>query len=229
MYGELHVSSARATSIPPAHATSVANTIRMMRRPVMSGPSLSTRFYLAPLTKGAGATTHRVMSFLDSRTRVHREGFGQPLPRKEDGRLVTGRGRFSDDVSLPGQAYAAMVRSPHAHARLRAIDVGAAQKAPDVVAVLTGWDVLADGLRPIPHRPVPTNPHEVPLRSPDGSAFYIAPHPLLPVDRARFVGEAVAMVIAESAAAARDAAEQVTVDWEPLPAVTSTLEAAEAG
>jgi carbon-monoxide dehydrogenase large subunit len=166
------------------------------------------------------------MSFLESRTHAHRQGFGKPLPRKEDPRLVTGRGRFSDDVSLPGQAYAAMVRSPHAHAGIRHIDVGAARKAPDVIAVLTGRDALDDGLQPIPHRPVPGNPHEVPLRSPDGTPFFIAPHPLLPVDRARFVGEAVAMVVAESAAAARDAAELVTVDYEPLPAVTATREAA---
>jgi aerobic carbon-monoxide dehydrogenase large subunit len=169
------------------------------------------------------------MSFLDARTHAHLEGFGRPLPRKEDPRLLTGRGRFSDDVSLPGQAYAAVVRSPHAHARLRGVDVGAAQKAPGVVAVLTGWDALADGLHPIPHRPVPTNPHEVPLRSRDGSAFFLAPHALLPVDRVRCVGEAVAIVIAESAAAARDAAEQVAIDYEPLPAVTGTREATEAG
>ena len=168
------------------------------------------------------------MSFLDSRTSVAREGIGKPVPRKEDQRLVTGSGRYSDDVSLPGQAYACLVRSPHAHARILRIDATDARKMADVIAVLTGRDALADGLQPIPHRPVPTNPHEVPLRSRDGSAFFIAPHALLPIDRARFVGEAVAVVIAETQAAARDAAERVMVDYEPLPMVTVTTDAADA-
>ena len=165
------------------------------------------------------------MSFLDSRSRVAHEGIGKPVPRKEDQRLITGRGRYSDDVNLPGQAYACMVRSPHAHARLRRIDVTGAQMMPGVIAVLTGQDAAADGLRPIPHRPVPTNPHEVPLRSRDGSAFFIAPHVPLPVDRVRCVGEAVALVLAETPAAARDAAERVVVDYEPLPGVTATTDA----
>ncbi|MBI2160975.1 MAG: xanthine dehydrogenase family protein molybdopterin-binding subunit, partial [Candidatus Rokubacteria bacterium] len=156
------------------------------------------------------------MSFLDSRTRAARHGFGQPVRRTEDPRLLTGQGRYSDDFSLPGQAYACMVRSPHAHARLRHIDTAGATKVPGVLAVLTGNDAAADGLGPIPHRPVPSNPHEVPLRSRDGSAFFIAPHPPLPADRARFAGEAVAIVIADTPAAARDGAERVAVDWEPL-------------
>ena len=165
------------------------------------------------------------MSFLESRTRAARDGIGKPTLRREDPRLITGAGRYSDDVSLPGQAYVCMVRSPHAHARIRSIDATAAGKLPGVIAVLTGRDVLADGLRPIPHRPVPTNPHEVPLKSRDGSAFFIAPHPLLPVDRARFVAEAVAMVIAETAAAARDAAERVVVEYEPWSAIAGTSQA----
>ena len=145
--------------------------------------------------------------------------------RKEDERLVTGAGCYSDDFVLPGQAHAAFVRSPHAHARIQKIDVVDASATPGVIAVLTGTDAVADGLQPIPHRPVPSNPHEVPLRSRDGSAFFIAPHPPLPADRARFVGEAVAMVIAETPAIARDAAERVVVAYDPLPAVTGTLEA----
>jgi len=168
------------------------------------------------------------VSFLSSRTHSARQGFGQPVLRKEDRRLVTGAGCYSDDVNLPGQAYAALVRSPHAHARVEAVDGAGALAIPGVIAVLTGHDAEGDGLHPIPHRPVPTNPHEVPLRSRDGSAFFIAPHPPLPADRARFVGEAVAMVIAESPPIARDAAERVKVAYEPLPAVTGTLEAATA-
>jgi carbon-monoxide dehydrogenase large subunit len=162
------------------------------------------------------------MSFLESRSRAAREGFGQPVRRKEDGRLVAGRGRFGDDVNLPGQAIACLVRSPHAHARIRGIDAAPALAMPGVLAVLTGSDVEADGLAPIPHRPVPTNPFEFPLAGRDGSAVFIAPHPLLATDRVRFVGEAVAMVIAETSAAARDAAEHVTVDYDPLPSVTAT-------
>ena len=164
-------------------------------------------------------------SFLASRTHAAPDGIGKPVRRKEDPRLLTGAGRFGDDVNLPGQAHAAFVRSPHPHARIGAIDATAALGVPDVLAVLTGADAAADGLRPIPHRPVPTNPHEVPLRSRDGSEFFVAPHLPLPADRARFVGEPVAMVVAETAAAARDGADRVRVDWAPLAAVTTAAAA----
>jgi carbon-monoxide dehydrogenase large subunit len=169
------------------------------------------------------------VSFLSSRTRVARQGFGKPVRRQEDPRLVTGRGCYSDDVTLPGQAYACFVRSPHAHAGIRGIDGAGAAKVAGVLAVLTGADAVADGLGPIPHRPVPTNPHEVPLRSRDGSAFFLSPHRPLPVDRVRFVGEAVAMVIAETPATARDGAEAVAVDYEPLPVVVASVDAAAGG
>jgi carbon-monoxide dehydrogenase large subunit len=88
------------------------------------------------------------------------------VPRKEDARLVAGRGRYSDDFSLPGQAQAQLVRSPHAHARVLRIDVTAALAVPGVIAVLTGKDAEADGLTPIPHTPVPTNPNEFPAGRP---------------------------------------------------------------
>jgi len=167
------------------------------------------------------------MSFLDSRTRSARQGIGQPVRRAEDRRLITGHGRYGDDVSLPNQAYAAFVRSPHAHARIRRIDVRDAAALPGVLAVLTGADAAA--LAGIPHRPVPTNPHEVPLKSRDGSPFYVAPHPPLPADRVRHVGEPVVMVIAETPALARDGVERVQVDYDALPAVVHSLEAAAAG
>jgi carbon-monoxide dehydrogenase large subunit len=169
------------------------------------------------------------MSFLSSRTRSARQGFGKPVLRQEDPRLLAGQGCYSDDVNLPRQAYACMVRSPHAHARIRRIDAAGALQTAGVIAVFTGEDAAADGLRPIPHRPVPANPHEVPLKSRDGSPFFIAPHPPLPADRARFVGEAVAMVIAETPAAARDGAERVAVDWDALPAVTASADATAVG
>src|SRR2546427_6893099 len=127
------------------------------------------------------------MSLLDSRTRAAPQGVGKPVRRAEDARLVVGAGRYSDDLSVPGQVHAHIVRSPHAHARIRSVDAGAALAMPGVIAVLTGADASADGLKPIPHRPVPTNPHEVPLTSRAGSALFIAPHPPLAVDRVRFV------------------------------------------
>ena len=168
------------------------------------------------------------MSFLTSRSRSARHGFGQPVPRKEDARLLTGQGCFSDDFTLPGQAYACVVRSPHAHARIRSIDCSGALQVAGVIAVLTGQDAVADGLGPIPHRPVPTNPHEFPLGGREGTEIFIARHAVLPADRARFVGEPVALVVAESAAAATDGAARVVVDYQPLPSVVVTLDAARA-
>jgi aerobic carbon-monoxide dehydrogenase large subunit len=153
---------------------------------------------------------------------------GKPIPRKEDDRLLAGRGCYADDLSLAGQTYACMVRSPHAHARILSIGTEQALQTAGVLAVLTGQDAAADGLKPIPHRPVTVNPHEVALRNRDGSPFYIPPYAVLPTDKARFVGEAVAMVIAENAMTAKDGAEAVAVDYEPLPAVCATLQAAAA-
>jgi aerobic carbon-monoxide dehydrogenase large subunit len=167
------------------------------------------------------------MSFLSSRTATAREGIGKPILRKEDARLLTGGGCYSDDVNLPGQAYACFVRSPHAHARIRRIDTAAALAAPGVIAVLTGADAAADGVKPLTHTPLPTNPYEAAIRARD--VIFVAPHPPLPADRARFVGSVVAMVIAETPAAARDGAERVDVDWVPLPAVTAGIAAAAPG
>ena len=156
-------------------------------------------------------------------------GIGAPVLRKEDARLLTGKGSYSDDLDLPRQVYAAMVRSPHAHARIARIDAAEATAMPGVLAVLTGADYLKDDLKPIPHRPFSVSPPDVSLQNRDGSAIYIAPPYPLPADRARFAGEAVAMVLAESLQAARDAAEQVRVDYEPLPAVVRASDAAESG
>ena len=153
-------------------------------------------------------------------------GIGQPVRRREDLRLVTGNGSYTDDINLPGQAYAVMVRSPHAHARIRAIDIAPAMAAPGVLAVLTGRDLLADGLKPIPHKVWSQHPAEVMLREHNGFKTFTAPHYALPSDKVRFVGEAVAMVIATTVAAAKDGAELVEIDYETLPAVTDTLEAA---
>jgi len=169
------------------------------------------------------------VSFLGSRTRAAPEGFGKAVRRVEDARLVTGAGCFSDDVNLPGQLHAAFVRSPHAHARLHGIDVAGAGKVTGVIAVLTGADAAADGLGPIPHGPIPTNPHELKLRNRDGSEPFVAPHAPLATDRVRLVGEAVAMVIAETPASARDGADAVSVAYEPLPVVVTAADATTPG
>src|SRR5271166_2327427 len=153
---------------------------------------------------------------------------GKALPRKEDLRLLAGAGNYSDDVNLPGQAYAVLVRSPHAHARIRSVDAAAARAIPGVLAVLTGADLAADGLKPVPHVPIPMRPPaDILLTNRDGSEHGYAPHPLLPVDRVRYVGEQVALVVAETIELAKDGSECVVVEYEPLRPVTVTLAAAE--
>ncbi|MDB5648694.1 MAG: carbon-monoxide dehydrogenase large subunit [Hyphomicrobiales bacterium] len=145
---------------------------------------------------------------------------GKPVRRNEDARLLRGQGRFTDDFTIPGQAYAVMLRSPHPHARILGIDSTAALALPGVLAVFTGADVLADGLKPIPHDPVPKTKYDMKLAGPGGTPIYIGPHMLLPADKARHVGEAVAMVVAETEAQAMDGAEAVLVDYEVLPWVS---------
>lgn len=147
-------------------------------------------------------------------------GVGQPVRRWEDLRLLTGRGRYQDDVVLPRQAWAVFVRSPHAHARIVGVDRAAAQAAPGVLAVYTGEDYEADGLS-MPEA-------SMPRRKADGSPMFAPQRPALPRDRARYVGDAVAMVIAETLEQAKDAAERVVVDYDPLPSTTSVADAARA-
>jgi carbon-monoxide dehydrogenase large subunit len=147
-------------------------------------------------------------------------GIGAPVRRIEDQRLLTGRGRYSDDLTLPGQAYAVMLRSPHAHAEIGTIDTAPARAMPGVLAVLTGRDMMADGLQPIPHAVWSGHPAEIPLPNTDGSAALGPSHFCIATTVARHVGDIVAVVIATSLPAARDAAEQVAVAYRPLPAVT---------
>jgi aerobic carbon-monoxide dehydrogenase large subunit len=150
---------------------------------------------------------------------------GKPLPRKEDERLVTGKGRFTDDFNLDGQVYAALVRSPHPHARIVAIDATAAKNMPGVLGVFTGADCAAEGLAPIPHDPVPKTKYDMRLTGPRGGAVFAGPHLLLPADKARHVGEAVAMVVAATKAQVLDAAEAVVVQYQELPFVLHSEEA----
>ncbi|MDE0408685.1 MAG: molybdopterin-dependent oxidoreductase, partial [Alphaproteobacteria bacterium] len=150
---------------------------------------------------------------------------GKPRRRVEDRRLVTGRGRYADDFTPEGTAYAALVRSPHAHARIGGIDASRAAAVPGVLAVLTGVDAATDGMGPIPHNPDWQGGPDVELRLPDGFEVALTPNPPLPVDIVRYCGEAVALVVAETAALAADATELVEVEYEPLPAVTDAREA----
>jgi carbon-monoxide dehydrogenase large subunit len=154
---------------------------------------------------------------------------GVPLPRKEDSRLLTGAGRFSDDFCAPGQCWLAVVRSPHAHARIRGVDLSTARAMPGVLGIFTGADCLADGLTPIPHDPLPKTRYDMKLHGPGGSAVFIGPHMLLPADKARHAGEAVAAVAAETQAQALDAAEAVAIDYEELPFVLHSEDAMKPG
>ena len=137
---------------------------------------------------------------------------GQPVPRSEDPVLLRGEGHYADDISLPGQAYAVMVRSHLAHGLIRGIDAAAARAMPGVLAVYTAEELAKAGIGPLPARQV--------INNRDGTPMLTPTHYALPSDKVRYVGEAVAAVIAETAAQAKDAAEMVAVDIDPLPAVT---------
>jgi aerobic carbon-monoxide dehydrogenase large subunit len=145
------------------------------------------------------------------------QAIGQPVRREEDPRLLTGRGRYVDDVREPNEARGYVLRSPYAHARIAAIDVHPALVAPGVLCVLTGEDLRRRGLG--------TLTPAVPRRRRDGRPAFVCPQPLLAVERVRYVGDPVAFVVAETLHAAKDAAERITVDYRPLPAVI-TAEAA---
>src|SRR5215475_8664859 len=162
-------------------------------------------------------------------------GIGQPVRRKEDARLLVGAGRFSDDVDLPRQARAFVVRSVHAHARIRGIVATRAKALKGVLAVLTAADFKADGLKPIPPDASTTMPIEAQRKLPDVVLINrngpIVPTPYYPlaVDKVRYVGEAVVLVIAETLAIAKDAAELVEIDYETLPPAIDTRQSAETG
>jgi carbon-monoxide dehydrogenase large subunit len=154
---------------------------------------------------------------------------GRPIPRFEDIRLVQGAGRYTDDISFPGQAHAVFLRSPHAHASIVAIHVEAARAAPGVVAVLTAREYMADGAKNIPLMPVPAGALNVddPAFKPTAErGIFISQQWPLATDRVRFPGEPVAMVIAETLAQAKDALDLIEVEYEPLPAVTDAQAAA---
>jgi aerobic carbon-monoxide dehydrogenase large subunit len=144
-------------------------------------------------------------------------GVGQPVRRYEDLRLITGRGRYTDDVVLPRMSHAFVLRAPVAHATIKRIDAAAARRMPGVLFVGTGEDVRADGLGDVPCT--------VPLVSRDGKPRHDTPRPVLALGKVRHVGQPVALVVAETLAQARDAAEAIAVDYETLPAVTDAKDA----
>ena len=146
-------------------------------------------------------------------------GIGQPVRRTEDPRLVRGKGSYTDDLARPGEACAVMVRSREPHGVIRAIDTGAAKGMPGVLAVYTAADLSAYG-------PLKCN---LPLKSRDGSPIRYTPRPALAADKVRFVGDPIACVVAETVAQAKDAAEAVSIDIEPLKPVLSPADAVKPG
>ncbi len=164
---------------------------------------------------------HTSPASLDNAIALQKYGVGQPVRRKEDDTLVRGKGRYTDDFSLPGQAYAWIVRSSHAHGTIRKIDVSAAKAMPGVLGAWTGADLAASNYGPFTCG--------LPLKNRDGTPLLQTNRTTLATDRVRFVGDAVAFVVAETLAQARDAAEAVELDIDALPAVTSAEEAAQPG
>ncbi|MBV9782608.1 MAG: xanthine dehydrogenase family protein molybdopterin-binding subunit [Acidisphaera sp.] len=148
-------------------------------------------------------------------------GIGQPVPRKEDPVLLRGEGRYTDDINRPGQLYAVMVRSRVAHGRILGIDVAAARAMPGVLGVYTGEDLRRAGLKNMPKGVVQKNHDGTPMQTP--------PQPPLTTDKVRYVGDPVACVVAETVKQARDAAELVMPDIDPLPVITTASAAAAAG
>ncbi|MBI2753803.1 MAG: xanthine dehydrogenase family protein molybdopterin-binding subunit [Betaproteobacteria bacterium] len=148
-------------------------------------------------------------------------GIGQPVSRFEDPRLLRGEGRFIHDLHVPGEAHLVLVRSPHAHARIRSIDLSAARSAPGVLGVFTGEDLARDGLG--------TPEVTIPRKRPDGSPMFWRAHPGLASERVRYVGDPVVAVVAQSVLQAKDASEQVAIEYEDLRSATVTGNAYEPG
>ena len=148
-------------------------------------------------------------------------GIGQPVRRKEDVRLLTGNGQFTDDITLDGQVFAAFLRSPHANARIQAIDTTAVRSMDGVIAVYTGQDLVDAGVGLLIN--------DANYKDRAGKAMNKPSRQAMPVGQTRFVGECLAMVVAETPAQARDAADAIEIDFEPLPAIASTAHALEPG
>jgi carbon-monoxide dehydrogenase large subunit len=164
---------------------------------------------------------HTSVAAQENAIALQKHGVGQPVRRKEDDTLVRGKGKYTDDFNLPGQVYAWIVRSSHAHGLIRSIDTSAAKAMPGVLGVWSGADMATAG-----HGPFTCG---LPLKSRDGSPLLQTNRTPLMTDKVRYVGDPVAFVVAETVAQARDAAEAVVLDIDPLPAVTSAEDAAKPG
>jgi carbon-monoxide dehydrogenase large subunit len=164
---------------------------------------------------------HTSPGSLENAIALQKYGVGQPVRRKEDDTLVRGKGKYTDDFQLPRQAYAWIVRSSHAHGVLRGIDTSAAKAMPGVLGVWTGTDLVAAGYGPFTCA--------LPLKSRDGTPLHQTNRTALMTDKVRYVGDPVAFVVAETLVQARDAAEAVELDIDPLPSVTDPEEAAQPG
>ncbi|HET7717483.1 MAG TPA: xanthine dehydrogenase family protein molybdopterin-binding subunit, partial [Bauldia sp.] len=150
-----------------------------------------------------------------------RDGIGARVNRKEDRRFITGQGKYTSDVNLPGQLYAVFVRSEHAHAAIKSIDISEAKRMPGVVAIHTGPELEAGGIKNLICGWM--------IHSKDGTPMRMGPYPPLAIGKVRFVGQPVVAVVAETVAQAKDAAGAVRIDYEVLPAVTNPVEALQPG
>src|SRR5947208_15281930 len=164
---------------------------------------------------------HTSVATQETAIALQKYGVGQPVRRKEDDTLVRGKGKYTDDFNLPGQAYAWIVRSRHAHGIIRGIDTAASKAMPGVLGVWTGADLVAANYGPFTCG--------LPLKSRDGTPLLQTNRAALMTDKVRYVGDPVAFVVAETLAQARDAGEAGGLDIDPLPAVTSAEEAAKPG
>src|SRR5262245_29628743 len=164
---------------------------------------------------------HRASQSVENTIAAQKYGVGQPVVRKEDDTLVRGKGKYTDDVNLPGQAYAVIVRSTHAHGVLKKVDATEARKMPGVLGIWTGEDMVAAGYGNFVSR--------MPLKGKDGSPLLQSNKPILAVGKVRFVGDPIGVVVAGTLAEAKDAAEAVAVEIDPLPVVTRASEALKPG
>src|SRR5262249_27028709 len=178
-----------------------------------------------PTSAGANSGTRldsaSTQSSKQRQTVMAKFGIGQAVRRVEDQRFLQGLGRYVDDIALPGMCHGVTVLSPHAHARIKRVDTAKATAAPGVLAVLTGADAVADRLGSSTAHLMPED-----FGAPKGHRTF---QPVLVADKVRFVGDRVAFVVAETLSQARDAAELIEIDYEPLPALVDLEEAAKDG
>ncbi len=152
-------------------------------------------------------------------------GIGASVLRIEDRRLLQGQGKYTGDIFLNSLCYGVVIRSPHAHANIRSIDSNLAKNSPGVLAIFTGADLIKDGIRSIPHNAEWSGSPDAEIRLPPNFQIFLPEHPAMPHDCVRYLGEPVVLIVAESEAIAIEAAEQVDIDFQPLPSVVKAVDA----